>query len=111
MDLQSHILLWEDHTERSLNRAKRQTARMERAYWRVYSILGRMNGPHDFNIAVPMDVWRTQLDAYARVRDRLHDMRSELETLRRIESDWASDLVQIRADLARIDELHELQEN
>jgi hypothetical protein len=80
---------------------------MERAYWRVNSILSRMNGPHDFNVVVPLDVWRSHLDAYARVKDRLHDMWNELETLRRIESEWASDLMQIRADLARIDDLQE----
>jgi hypothetical protein len=79
---------------------------MERAYWRVNSILNHMNGRNDFDGA-PMDAWRSHLDAYERVRGRLNDMRTELGTLRRIESEWAADLFQIRADLARIDALQE----
>jgi hypothetical protein len=106
MDMQSKLLLLEDHTERSLARSRQQANRFERAYWRVHGIMVRIDGPQDFPAVVPMDVWRARLDAYARVRDRAASLWGDLETLRRIESDWASDLAHVRADLARIDELH-----
>ena len=107
MDMQSHILLWEDQTERSLARAKRGADRLERAYWRVYSILNRMNGPVDGPQYATPEAWRAHLDAYARVRDRLAYRWDDLQVARRQESEWMSELQDIRAELARIDELQE----